>query len=404
MKGLWVFPDNRKEITVEFSLNQEQQMLKGIARDFLATRCPKAHVRAMMTDEKGYSPELWQEIAELGWQGLIFPEEYGGTGGNFVDMAVLIEEMGRALLPGPFIPTVVYGGVAILKAGTSEQKKELLPRIAQGELILTLALQESSDRFDAEGVATEAVEKGDHYILTGTKILVPYARVADHILCVCRSRSRGASEDGISLFLVDAKGEGISCIPRTAFDGRKLCDVKLDKVRVSKANLLGELHSGWSLVRTLIDYGSVAICAEAIGGAQIAMEMSISYAKERIQFGRPIGTNQAIKHKCANMFVDVECGRSIMYWAAWAVDEGVPEASLAVPMAKSWCCDAYRRVAADSIQVHGGIGFTWDHDIHLYFKRAKTLEYTFGDCDYQREIVVQELERQLALGSVPANL
>jgi len=383
---------------VEFTLNEQQQMLKGIARDFLENRCPKAHVREMLTDEKGYSSELWREMAELGWQGLMFPEEYGGTGGDFVDMAVLIEEMGRALLPGPFIPTALYGGVAILKAGTSEQKKELLPRIAQGELILTLALQESADRFDAEGVATEAVEERDHYILSGAKILVPYANVADYILWVCRSRGDGDAEDGISLFLVDAKGEGVSLISNTAFDGRKLCDVKLDRVKVSKANMLGELHSGWPLVETLIDHGSVAMCAEAVGGAQIAMEMSVSYAQERIQFGRPIGTNQAIKHKCANMFVDVECARSIMYWAAWAVDEGVAEASLAVPMAKSWCCDAYRRVTADSIQVHGGIGFTWDHDLHLYFKRAKTLEYTFGDCDYQREMVVQELERQLALG------
>lgn len=399
MKEFWASPDNRKEIAaVEFTLNEQQQMLKGIARDFLENRCPKAHVRDMLADEKGYSPELWQDMAELGWQGLMLPEEYGGTGGDFVDMVVLIEEMGRALLPGPFIPTVVYGGVAILQAGTSEQKNELLPRIAQGELILTLALQESSERFDAEGVAAEAVEKEDHYILSGTKILVTYAHVADYILCVCRSRSSSDAEDGISLFLVDARGEGISCTPRTAFDGRKLCDVTLDKVRVPKTNLIGELHGCWPLVKRLVDHGSVAMCAEAIGGAQMAMEMSISYAKERIQFGRPIGTNQAIKHKCADMFVDVECGRSIMYWAAWAVDEGVPEASLAVPMAKSWCCDTYRRVAADSIQVHGGIGFTWDHDIPLYFKRAKTLEYTFGDCDYQREIVVRELERQLASG------
>ncbi|MCK4418172.1 MAG: acyl-CoA/acyl-ACP dehydrogenase [Candidatus Latescibacteria bacterium] len=399
MKEFWAFPDNGKEIAaVEFTLNEQQQMLKGIARDFLEARCPKAHVRDMLADEKGYSPELWQDMAELGWQGLMLPEEYGGTGGDFVDIQVLIEEMGRALLPGPFIPTVVYGGVGILQAGTSEQKNELLPRIAQGELILTLALQESSERFDAEGVAAEAVEKEDHYILSGTKILVPYAHVADYILCVCRSRSSSDAEDGISLFLVDAKGEGISCITRTTFDGRKLCDVKLGEVKVSKANLLGEPHGCWPLVKRLVDHGSVAMCAEAVGGAQMAMEMSISYAKERIQFGRPIGTNQAIKHKCADMFVDVECGRSIMYWAAWAVDEGVPEASLAVPMAKTWCCDAYRRVTADSIQVHGGIGFTWDHDIHLHFKRAKTLEYTFGDCDYQREIVVRELERQLASG------
>ena len=399
MKEFWASPDSGKETAaVEFTLNEEQQMLKGIARDFLESRCPKAHVRDMLTDEKGYSPELWQEMAELGWQGLMFPEEYGGTGGDFVDMALLIEEMGRALLPGPFIPTVVYGGVAILKAGTSEQKKEFLPRIAQGELILTLALQESADRFDAEGVAMEAVEEGDHYILSGTKILVPYAHVADYIICVCRGRGGGDAADGISLFLVDAKGEGITCTTRTAFDGRKLCDVKLDKVKVSKANMLGELQGGWPLVETLIDHGYVAMCAEAVGGAQMAMEMSVSYAQERIQFGRPIGTNQAIKHKCADMFVNVECGRSIMYWAAWAVDEVVAEASLAVPMAKSWCCDAYRRVTADSIQVHGGIGFTWDHDLHLYFKRAKTLEYTFGDSDYQREIVVRELERQLALG------
>lgn len=378
---------------MEFSLNEEQQMLKRIAREFLDSRCPKSLVREMMTDEVGYSPELWQEMAGLGWQGIMLPESYDGSGGNFIDMVVLLEEIGRALLPGPFVPTAIYGGLGVLLGGNSEQKQAFLPQISQGNLVFSLGLQDSTDRFDAPGITLMAVRQDGHFVLNGVKRLVPDAHVAQQLIIVGRTIANDL-EGGITAFIVDAQSPGLSIIPRTTLDGRKLCEVQLQGVTVAEPNVLQGLHQGWPLTRRLIRYGTVGLCAEAVGGAQAAMEMSVDYSKERVQFGRPIGVNQAVKHKCTNMFIEVECARSILYWAAWAVSEDVPEATLAVSMAKAWCSDMYRRVTADALQVHGGIGFTWDSDIHLYLKRAKTIEYTMGDADYHRELVAQEIQRQ----------
>jgi len=380
---------------MEFGLNEQQEMLKKTARDFFQDKLPKTLVRTLMfEDEKGYSPELWKEMAELGWMGIMFPEEYEGFGGDFIDLTVILEEMGRALLTGPFIPTVVFAGTAILKAGSDEQKQKYLPAIAKGNAIFTFAFQDSADRFDAAGVVTEAKEVGDSFVLTGKKRFVPDAHVADKIICAARTKAGGRPEEGITLFIVDAKSAGLEMSVRTALDGKKLCDLTLNGVKVGKEDVLGGVNAGWPVMEKALQYGLVAMCADSVGGTQMVMEMSAQYAKERIQFDQPIGSFQAIKHKCANMLIDVEGSRPLTYWAAWAVDTAAPEAPVAVSMAKGWCSDAYRRVAADGIQVHGGMGFTWDHDMHLYYKRAKTIELSLGDADYHREIVAKDLAQK----------
>ncbi len=372
---------------MNFSLGEEQVMLKTSARDFLEKECPKRLVREMADDEKGYSPELWKKMADLGWMGLAFPEEYGGVGSSFLDLAVLLEEMGRALVPGPFVPTVVLAGRPILAAGSEQQKQQFLPGIAGGDIKVTLAFMEPSGGLEAAGIAVRAVPSGEDFIIEGTKLFVPDAHVADCILCVTRTRDAASQEDGITLFLVDAKTPGIQTEVLQTVTGEKLCEVVFSDVRVPASSMLGELHRGWPIMRRVLDEAAVAECAWMIGGAQWALETAVDYAKERIAFGRPIGGFQAIAHRCANMAIDVEGAISITYYAAWAVSENDPEVSVTASVAKAWCSDIYKRVAGDGIQVHGAIGFTQDHDMNLYFKRAKTSEIVFGDARYHREKV-----------------
>ena len=376
---------------MDFDLGEEQVMLKTSARDFLEKECPKKLVRDMMDDDKGYSPELWRKMADLGWHGLAFPEEYDGVGSTFLDLAVLLEEMGRALVPGPFVPTVVYAGRTILAAGNEEQKQRFLPAIAGGETIMTMALLESSGDLEPSGIAVTASPSGQDFVINGTKLFVPDAHIADHLICVTRTKE-GSGEDGISLFLVDTKSEGLQVEVLSTMTGEKLCEVTFSDVTVPGSNLLGELNGGWPVVRNLLDEAIVGECAWMMGGARWALETSVDYAKEREQFGVPIGTFQAIQHKLANVAVEVEGATSIVYYAAWTVDESDPGKTLTASVAKAWCSDAYKHATYEGIQVHGGIGFTWDHDMHLYFKRAKSSQVTFGDADYHRERVARLLD------------
>jgi alkylation response protein AidB-like acyl-CoA dehydrogenase len=377
---------------MNFELDEEQVMLKTAARDFLDRECPKKLVRQMMEDEKGYPPELWRKIADLGWLGLTFPEEYGGIGSSFLDLAVLLEECGRALLPAPFIPTVVLTGHPILAAGTEEQKRQFLPGIANGEMILTLAFMEANGGLEASDVSTTASESGNDFVINGTKLFVPAAHVADYLLCVTRTGDGADKEEGITLFLVDAKTAGIRVETLKTLTGEKLCEVVFSNVVVPRKNMLGDLNQGWEIMKRVLVEGQVAECAWMSGGARWAMETSIEYAKLRIAFGRPIGSFQAIQHKLSDMAVEVEGATSIVYYAAWAIMQNDPAMTLAASMAKSWCGETYKHATFDGIQIHGGIGYTWDHDMHLYLKRAKTSEVTFGDSDYHREKVAQMLE------------
>jgi alkylation response protein AidB-like acyl-CoA dehydrogenase len=371
---------------MDLGLSEEQEMLRNVARDFLEKECPEQHVRDMEEDEKGYSPELWKKMAEQGWQGLMIPEQYGGAGFNFMDLIILVEEFGRALVPGPFIPTTV-ATIAILEAGSEDQKKQHLPRIASGEQIWTLAFTEPSARFDAEGVELTAKKEGNDYVLNGTKLFVRDSHVADNMVVV--ARTGGSGEQGISLFIVDAKAAGVTHTPLRTIASDKQTEVKFENVKVPAANLLGAEGRGWATFKKIANKATVIECAYLVGLAQQDFDITVNYAKERVQFGRPIGSFQAIQHKAADMVTDVDGSRFIMYKAAWAVAENEPDADEQVHMAKAWISDATRRVVAHGQQIHGGIGFTKDYKIQLFFRRQKAAELAWGDSDFHRELVAQ---------------
>jgi len=375
---------------MDLGLSEEQEMLKTSARDFLQKECPKQLVKQLDESDEGYSPELWRKMAELGWMGLVLPEEYGGSGGSFLDLVVLLEEMGYNILPGPFFSTVVLGGLSILAAGNEEQKKEFLPKVANGEIILTLALTEPTAKYDAASVKTKAVAGNGEYVINGTKLFILDANVADYLLCVARTKEGVKPEDGITIFLVDAKSPGVKCTLLKTLARDKQCEIIFDNVNVPKDNVLGEVDGGWPVVESILQKAAVAKCAEMVGGAQASLEMAVSYAKERVQFNRPIGSFQAIQHYCANMVTDVDGSRFVTYRAAWKVSEGIP-ATMDVAVAKAWTSEAYGRVTLLGHQIFGAIGFTMDHDMHLYYRRAKAGEIMFGDGDFQRAVVAQEL-------------
>jgi alkylation response protein AidB-like acyl-CoA dehydrogenase len=378
---------------MDFGFSQEQELLRQTARSFLEKECPSTFVRRMMDEPAGTTDEFWAKLAELGWLGLISPEAQGGSGLGLVDLTVVLEEMGRAVMPGPYFSTVLLGGLAILLAGSEAQRQAWLPKLAAGEARATLALLEAETRWDAAGVRLAAKpKKGDGYVLSGTKLFVPDGGDADLLIVAART-GRPTKDDpdaGVSLFLVpaDARGVARSTLP-TMDQTRKLAEITLSRVEAGPDALLGSLHDGWSTLARLLDRAAVALCAEMCGGAQKVLDMCTEYARVRVAFGKPIGAYQAVKHKCADMLVAVENAKSITYYAAWAQDQNAPDAALAASMAKAYVSDAFRRVAGDGIQIHGGIGFTWEHDLHLYFKRAKGSEVTFGDATYHRERVAR---------------
>jgi alkylation response protein AidB-like acyl-CoA dehydrogenase len=375
---------------MDLDLSEEQEMLRTMARDFLTKECPKTLVRELEEDEKGYSPDLWRKMADLGWMGLVLPEEYGGMGMEYMDLIILLQEMGRNILPGPYLSTVLLGSLPILWAGTDEQKTQLLPKIASGDAIVTMALYEPNARYDAAGVQLSASAQGDTFVLNGTKLFVDNAHVADHIIVAARTSEAGAPEDGVSLFLVDTQTTGVSreVIPTMADD--KLCEVALDNVTVSKDSLLGDLDKGWAIIARTLEHATMAKCAEMVGGAEAALDMTLEYVKERVQYGKPIGTFQVIQHYCANMWTSVATSRNLLYKVAWDLGEGIP-VSKEVAMAKGWINEAYKFVTERAVQCHGAIGLTRDHDIGLYYRRAKAGELAFGDTDFQRELVAQQM-------------
>jgi len=301
---------------------------------------------------------------------------------------VVLEEMGKVVFPGPFFASTILGGIAIDLGGSPAQKQQWLPGLADGSLRATLAQVEESGRWDADGIQLAAKAAAGGFVLSGTKLFVHDAHNAD--LLIVPVRTGGAGADGVTLLVVERKAKGVDLrVLKTMDQTRKLCEVTFDGVSVGTDAVLGEVGAGWPLLDRLIDRAKVALCAEMCGGAQKVLDMSVEYAKVREQFGKPIGSFQAIQHKCANMMVQVESAKSATYYAAWAVANDVPEAHLAACMAKAYTSDAYRFVSAEGIQIHGGIGFTWEHDMHLYFKRAKGSEVTFGDATHNRELVAQ---------------
>ncbi|MBI4620533.1 MAG: acyl-CoA/acyl-ACP dehydrogenase [Desulfobacterales bacterium] len=371
---------------MDFDFSEDQVMIIDSARKFLEKECPKNKIRELKEDEKGYDPELWSRMAEMGWMGLILPEEYEGTGMDFFDLTILMEEMGRNILPAPFFDTVALCSLPILEYGTSEQKKRFLPKIACGEEIWTLALTEPSASYEPSGVELRATSLQEDYVLEGTKLFVPYANVADRLLVVART-----SQEGITALIVDAGSQGIKTevIPTTAHD--KQCEVVFDKVRVPKDNVLGEVGKGWEIVEFLLQRVSVLKCAEMLGGAQFVLEMANSYAKERVQFDKPIGSFQAIQHKLAEVFINVEGLRRLVYEAAWNISTGSPS-RLLTSMVKAKANEVYQQTCIQGVKVHGAIGFTEELDLSLYFLRTKASEFMLGDTGFHRERIAVELE------------
>ena len=376
---------------MDFAFTEEQHMLRATARRFLDEKAPALVVRRLMETESGFDPGLWREIASQGWQAMAIPEAYGGAGFSLLEQGILMEEMGRSLFPSPFLSAVVIGADLILHHGTEAQKQELLPVIAAGELRVALAQLEASGRWDATGVAMVAKRDGGDLVLDGTKSFVLDGHTADTLLVVVRAEG-STGPDGVSLVIVPGDAPGVTRRRLETMDmTRKQAEIVFKRVRVPAAALLGAEGRAWGAIEAMTTRAIVGLAYEQVGGAQKCLEMAVDYAKVRVQFGRPIGSFQAIKHKCADMLVQVESAKSAAYYAGWAVATGDPEAEIVAPMAKSYCSEAYFHCAAESIQIHGGIGFTWEHDAHLYFKRAKTDELLFGTPAQHRAVLAERL-------------
>jgi len=371
---------------MDFSFTEGQDMLRVSARDFLARECPKARIREMARDERGYDPQLWNRMAELGWMGLVFPEEYGGMAGSFMDLVILMEEMGRNILPGPFFSTVALCALPLLEYGSSDQKTRFLPQIAKGEAIWTLALTESSGTCQASEVRLRAVSVGTDHILKGHKLFVTDAHVADYILTVARTAGGESPEDGLTLFALDARDPNVRTEPIPTIGGDRQFKVSFGGVTVPEDNTLGKMGKGWGIVDFVLQRAAVLKCAEMSGACQAVLDMTSSYAKERIQFDRPIGSFQAIQHKLADMLIDAEAVQYLLYQAAWGIDVGSPS-RWQISAAKAKANEAYQRICIDGIAAHGAIGYTMDHDIGLYYRRVKAAQFAAGDTDWHREVM-----------------
>jgi len=370
---------------MDFSLSETQEQLQQSARDFLSRACPPAFVREVMRDAEGFPRGFYGQLAELGWTGLIVPEAHGGSALGMLDLAVLMEEIGRAVMPGPFLSSTL-ATLAIAQAGSAAQKKHWLPKLAGGDAVGALAFLEESDRLDADGITTRAKSARGAYRLNGTKLFVTDAHVADVIVAAFRTGGKG--EDGVTLFLVprDAPGLSIAALP-TIDQTRRVCAVAFDDVEVPAGAVLGKAGDGWKRMRRLLDAAAALLAADCLGGAEKAIEMAVEYSKVREQFGRPIGSFQAVKHMAAEMVSEIEPARGLVWYAAYAYDALPRDASRAAAMAKAQLSDVYARVANRAVQIHGGIGFTWEHDMHLWFKRAKWNQLAFGDGIFQRDRV-----------------
>ena len=369
---------------MDFAFTAEQELLRRTARDLLAERASMEHVRRMIADGGGLGDADWRRMAELGWQGLVIPEEHGGSGLGMLELAIVLEEMGRAVLPGQFIPTVL-AGLAIRDGGDAAQRARWLPRIADGGARATIALLEESGRWDPAAIRATLVRAGDGFVLNGTKRFVPDAERADCLVCAARY------EDGVLAFALVERGVPGKTIPPLASvdPTRRNADVAFDGAPVATEQIVP--GDGDAALARLLDRGRIALAADMCGGAERVLDLTVEYAKVRQQFGRPIGSFQAIQHRCADMSVEVEKAKAATCYAAWADDTGAADAAFAAASAKAIAGDAYRFVTTYAVQVHGGIGFTWEHDLHFFYKRARSGDATFGNAAWSREVAARHL-------------
>ncbi len=368
---------------MNFAFSEEQETLREFVRNFLEEKSAEAAVREQMETDDGFDPDVWQQMSEqMGLQSLIVPEEFGGQGFGYVELIVVLEEMGRALLCAPFFSSVVLAANTLIHSGDETAKADLLPKIASGT-IATLAFTEENGKWDESGITMQASESASGYTLDGSKMYVLDGNTAEIILVAAKTAN------GVSLFHVDAGADGLTRTSLATMDQTRK-QSKLD-FSGTPATLIGEEGKGWDTLSTVLDLAAVGLAAEQVGGAQMCLDMAVEYAKVRVQFGRPIGSFQAIKHKCADMLLEVESAKSAAYYAGWCAAEMNDELPSTASLAKAYCSEAYFHAAAENIQIHGGIGFTWEHPAHLYFKRAKSSELLFGDPTYHRELLAQRI-------------
>jgi len=369
---------------MNFAFTDEQEELRRTVRAFLDSKSPETAVREQMETEQGYDEAVWKQAAEqLGLQGLAIPEEFGGSGYGYVELGIVLEEMGRALWCAPFFSTVVLAGNTLLHSGDDAAKKEYLPGIASGETIATVAFTEPNGKWDESGIEATATQAGDGWKLNGTKMFVLDGHTADLVIVAAKTPK------GTSLFAVDGGAEGLTRTALSTMDQtRKQAKLELAD---TPATLVGTEGQGWDVLNKVLDLVVIGLAAEQVGGAQKVLDMAVEYAKVRVQFGRPIGSFRAIKHKCADMLLEVESAKSAAYYGLWCASELNDELPSVASLAKAYCSEAYFHAAAENIQIHGGIGFTWEHPAHLYFKRAKSTELLFGDPTYHRELLAQRI-------------
>jgi len=375
---------------MDFDLSKPQKLLKDSARAFLARECKPERVRALVETDTAHDDALWQGIADQGWTGLVIPEEHGGLGLGLVELAAVVEEMGRACLPGAFISTLTAAAL-IERAGSREQRAKYLEPIAAGELKATLAFLEESANWDAGAVKLEATrDGGGNFSLTGKKLFVADASVADLLICVARQGGGASGGENLLLLPVERGTQGLTVKAMPSMDGtRKVYEVGFEGVTLAEADMLGADGDARGALGEALEVGCAALCAEMVGGMQWVLDATVEYAKTRQQFGRAIGSFQAVQHQCADMLLMTESARSAAYYAAWALTQGDASSSVAVSIAKAYCSDAYREVGNRGVQVHGGIGFTWEHDLQLYYKRSKSSETLFGDATFHRERIAR---------------
>ncbi len=375
---------------MNFGFTEEQELLRAEVRKFLDQNCPLDEVRKIAATPEGLAKPLWDRMAELGWVSLTLPDRFGGVGLGWVDLVVVLEETGRSLFPSPLIATVL-GATALQLAGSEAQQKRWLPGIGSGQCIATLALLEASDRLDSAGIALGSKRDRGNFVLSGEKLFVMDAGIAD--LFVVAFRSGPASED-VSLALVENGARGLVVEPLETMDETKrLGRVRFDDVRVAEDALLGRPGKGWPVIARLLDCGAAAVTAEAIGAAEAALDLTVRFAKQRVQFDQPIGRFQGVKHPLAGHYVAIESVKSLLYYAAWMLDQEPENASLPVSRAKAWASDAFAALGIDAVGLHGAIGYTWEYDAQLYLKRMKWARSAFGDAGWH-------LERIAALGGL----
>jgi alkylation response protein AidB-like acyl-CoA dehydrogenase len=366
------------------SFTEEQDQLRAAVRDYFQAKSPEAEVRRLMATDEGYNPAVWQQMArELGLQGLALPEQYGGQGAGWVELGIVLEEMGRALVCAPFFSTVVLAATTLLESGDDEAKKDYLPGIADGSVIATVALTEESGRWDEGGVTLPATRTADGWTLRGAKHFVLDGAVAQLIIVPARTAS------GVSLFAVDAAAPGLARRPSVTLDQtRKLAVVEFGD---TPARLIGAEGGGWDVLARVLDFAAVALAAEQAGGAQAALDMSVAYLNTRVQFGQLIGAFQALKHMAADVLIEVESAKSAAYYALNAAAEDNDELPAAASLAQAYCSEAFVTAAHENIQFHGGMGFTWEASPHLYFKRARSSELFLGDAAAHREALARRI-------------